>query len=360
MTTYNEVQDAHMALATGDDAGAGSGLTQWDNAKAAFIAGELIPPDILIGWDNDPPVYTQTEIGQMSSGMIKHSVTTGIKFGTWKSKHQFQTVQFIFWLMQTTGTPTTENTPAGYNTHALTIGATNIPDWHGIHFEREGIASNEIRLDLMGFLPSDLVINCGQAKDNRAATQEITIPYAYLNSSASDIAAQTPRPIGTTGSIQKDWNHAIIGNGAGVAPSGLTYNSNQLEVDVKDISIKLHRDYTFGRPVSGNFAEGLMGIFDYSVVLDVVPTGDLLYTVNKTKPESYAGDLDYIFSFPADATNDKITFTFDKMKVQKFSERNDWKQWLEGYSITLLPLDKTSSLTVTGIDNLDNTHFENP
>ena len=306
-----------MALSTGDDAGVGSGLTQWDNAKAAFIAGELIPTDILIGWDNDPPVYTQTEIGQMSSGMVKHAITTGINFGTWKSKHQFQTVQFIYWLMQTEGAPTTENTPVGFNTHLLTIGATNIPDWHGIHFEREGIASNELRYDFMGFLPSDLIINCGQSKDNRAATQEITIPYAYLNDSASDIAAQTPRPIGATGSIQKNWNHAIDGNGAGIAPSGLTDSGSQLEVDVKDISIKLHRDKTFGRPVGGNFADGLMEIFDYSVVLDVVPQGNLLYAVNKADPSTH--DIDYVFSFPADATNDKITFNFDKMILKKFN-----------------------------------------
>lgn len=347
-----------MALSTGDDTGVGSGLTQWDNAKAAFIAGELIPCDVLIGWDIDPPIYTQTEVGQMSSGMVKHAITTGIKEGVWRSMHKFQTVQFVFWLMQTTGTPTQEGVPASYNTHTLTIGATNTPDWHGIHFEREGITSNELRYDLMGFLPSDLVINCGQGKEARAATQEITIPFAYLNSSAGDIAAQTPRPIGTTGCIQKDWNQLIEGNGAGITPSGLTHAGNQLEVDIKNISIKLHRDYTFGRPVSGNFADGLLGIFDYSVILDVVPNGDLLYTVNRADRSTH--DIDYVFDFIADATNDKITFNFDKMKLQKFNEKNDWKSWLEGYTITLLPKDKTSSLTVTGIDNLDNTHFENP
>ena len=43
-----------------------------------------------------------------------------------------------------------------------------------------------------------------------------------------------------------------------------------------------------------------------------------------------------------------------------FDEVNDYNKYIEGYTITLEPLDKDSSLTVTGIDNLDNTHFENP
>jgi hypothetical protein len=263
--------------------------------------------------------------------------------------------------MQTAGAPTTEGVPAGYNTHTLTIGTSNTPDWHGIHFEREGITSNELRYDLMGFLPTDLVISCGQDINNQRAIQELTVAYAYAKTDASDIAAQTPRPTGTIGTKTKTWNHAITGNGAGHTPSGLTYNTNQLEVDVKRIEMHFHRDYVFGRPdTNGYYTSGLMLGWKYWVVLDVVPTGDLLYTVNRTAKESYAGDLDYDFYFTADATNDKQRFLFDKMYLVPFDEINDYNQWFEGYTITLEPLDETSSFTGTGIDGLDNDHYENP
>jgi hypothetical protein len=262
--------------------------------------------------------------------------------------------------MQTAGTPTTENTPVGYNTHALTIGASNVPDWHGIHFEREGITSNELRYDLMGALPSDLVIKCGES-ENYQAIQEITVPFAYLNTSAADIAAQTPRPSGSTGSIWKNWDHLITGNGAGRVPSGITYNTNQLEVDIIDVALHFHRNYAFGpKDVTGYPISGNMLGWDYYVVLDVIPTGNALYDLNKLKKESYVGDLDFDFSFTAQATNDKISFTYDKMYLVPFDEVNDYNKYFEGYSIILEVLDTTSSLTATGIDNLNDNAYENP
>ena len=321
----------------------------------------------MLGWHITPPSYNTTTIGPMTTSKVFHRFSTDRKEGMWRSKHEFQTLQFLFWLMQTTGTPTTENTPVGYNTQLLTIGATNVPLWNGIHFEREGITSNTLRYDLSGLLPSDLVINCGSSKDNYKATQEITIPFAFLKRDASDIAAQTPRPTGDTGSITKDWSHLITGNGAGTLPSGLTYNSNQLEVDVLDITLNFHRDYWFGTPSSSATAAirgtplfGYMLGWTYSVILNVIPTGDLLYTVNSTKKEDYAGDLDYDFYFTADATNDKDRFVYDKMYMKPFDEINDYNKYFEGYTITLEPLDTTSSLTATGISNLDNDNFENP
>lgn len=355
------MKDCHMALSTGDDAGAGAGLTAWRNADAAYIAGELIPVDRLLAWNIKEPTEITRKIGTFTTSRVDERIPVGREEGVWSSTHAFQTVQFCYWLMQTVGTPTTEGTPAGYNTHALTIGATNVPDWHGIHFEREGITSNELRYDIMGLLPSRLEIDCGIRRNKGKAIQTINIPFSYLKSDASALAAQTPRSIIATGSAWKDWNHAITGNGAGKAPSGLTYNSNQLEVDIIGINIVLEREYSFESPDTNGYPrDGLMLGWKYTVKLDVIPIGDLLYTVNRTAHDSYAGDLDYDFKFVADATNDNIRFLFDKMYLVPFDEVNDWSKWFEGYTITLEPLDNTSSLTVTGIDNLDNTHFENP
>lgn len=364
MTRYNNVENCHLALATGDDAGGGSGLTAWRNADAEFIAGELIPSDLLLGWNNKLPNYVTTKGGARTSSRIADRHSTGRQEGLWKSKHAFQTSQFLFWLMQTTGTPTTENTPAGYNTHALTIGATNVPKWHGLNFEREGITSNELRYAMMGALPSDLVISCVEgsgAPEDRLATQEISIPYAFLKDGVTEIAPQTVRPADATGSTWKTWDHLIAGNGCGRDPSGLKYNGVNLEVDVLSKHLHFHRDYAFGprddtgHPVNGN----LLG-WDYYITMDVQPIGDLLYDVNKLKPEAYAGDLDDVFSFTSDATNDKISFTYDKMYLVPFDEENDYKKNIEGYTITLEPLDVTSSLTVVGIDNLNNNAYENP
>ena len=367
MTAYNEMIDSHFALMMGDDAGAGAGLTDWLNAYAASVSGDLIPSDLPLGWNLKPPTWNTVRPGTFTTSKVSHRYSTNRGEGIWRSRHAFQTCQFLFWLMQTTGTPTTEGTPAGYNTHDLTIGLPNVPLWEGIHFEREGIASNTLRYDLYGMLPSDLVINCGQSKDNRKATQEITVPYAFLKRDASDITAQTPRPTGATGSIWKDWNSVITGNGGGDVPSGLTYNSNQLEVDVIDISLVFHRDYYFGpgsssatAAIRGTPLTGLMLGFDYKVILQVMPTGDLLYTLNSTKKEDYAGDLDYDFYFNADNTNDKIRFQYDKLYMVPFDELNDYDKAIEGYTITLEPLDKGASVNPIGIDNLDNTNFENP
>ena len=351
-----------MALATGNDAGVGSGLTDWLNGQAAFISGELIPSDLLLGWKNKPPVKITEEQGTMTTSKVSGRFSKNRQLGEWSSRHAFQTAQFCFWLMQTTGTPTNEGTPAGFNTTTLTIGAPNTPQWHGIHFEREGITSNELRYDITGVCPQDLVISCSPTLDEQKATQEITIPYAYLNTGASDIAAQTRRPAQATGSLWKTWNHLVTGNGAGKNPTGLTYNGNPLEVDVIGWQCKLHRDIFIGGipDTSGYFQEGLMLGWKYSYVLDVNPLGDALYDLNHVPKEDYAGDLDYDFSFNADNVNDKIGFNNDKLYLVPFDEDNDWNKYTESYPITLEPLDENSSLILTAIGNLDNTNFENP
>jgi hypothetical protein len=364
MVRYNDMVDCHIALATGDDAGAGAGLTAWRNADAAYVAGELIPCDTPLGWNFKPLHYTTVTDGSASASRVSDRYSTTRNAGTWTSKHAFQTCQFIWWLMQTAGTPTTEGTPAGYNTHTLTIGATNTPKWHGIHFEREGIVSSELRYDMMGLVPSDLVISCSQRKGETEAIQEITIPFAN-KVAGGNIAAQTPRPWGTTGSILKTWDHCITGNGGGLAANvtGLLYNGAGLGCDVKGHRLIFHRDVELSVPdVNGIHTIGQMHGWKYSVELDVMPTtgSSVLYALNGLKKESYAGDLDYAFAYIADATNDRIDFTYDKMYMLEFDENNDFSKRLEAYTITLEPLDTTSSLTVVGIDGLDNTHFENP
>jgi hypothetical protein len=358
--TYNSMINCHMALATGDDSGAGSGLTAWRNADAAFVAGELQAMDNPLGWTYKPLHYETRTPGAMTASRVSDRYSAKRNAIDWKSVHAFQTCQFVYWLMQTVGTPTTEGTPAGYNTHTLTIGNTTTPDWHGIHFERESIASNELRYDFMGALPTDLIIEVGASDELWIAKQYLTVQFAN-KVAGSDIAAQTPRPATTTGTIWKSWDHVIAGNGGGSVPSGLTYNNDQLECDVTRLKIYLHRGIEFSTPdINALYTIGLMKGWNYIFELDVIPTGGLIYSINGLKKESYAGDLDYDFKFEADATNDNIRFLFDKMYMREFDENNDYNKYIEGYTLFFEPLDTTSSLTVTGIDGIDNTGFENP
>jgi hypothetical protein len=367
LTLYNEVIDSHIALSTGDDAGGGSGLTAWLNAYIDFIAAELIPADLFLGWNFTPNSKLTNKHGSMSTSMVSDRYSTKRKQGVWKSKHAFQTAQFIYWLMG--GCTTTEGTPAGYNTHVVTVKTGNVPRWHGIKFEREGIAANALRYAMMGLLPSDLTINCGEKPETYDAIQEITVPYAYLNRAAANIAKQTDRPSGTIGSIWKDWNSLIVGNGAGKSANltGMLYNGNSLEFDHTHLSLQLHRNTKFTSPIthattaiSGTPSVGLMGLLDYKLIFDAQPIGNTLYDLCFVDKEDYAGDLDFDFYFKPDATNDNIRFVFDKMYMVPFDEVNDYDKYIEGYKITFEPLDRTSSLTVTGIDNLNNNHMENP
>jgi hypothetical protein len=356
MVKYNSMAAFHMAIATGNDAGGGSGLTAWRNGDAAFIAGELQACDIPLGWNYTPINYSTVTDGAASTSRVSDRYSINRNYGIWKSKHAFQTCQFIYWLMQTAAGETSGSDPY---THTLTIGTDNTPKWHGIHFERESIASNELRYDFMGLCPSDLVISCSKRKGERSAIQEITIPFAN-KVAGSNIAAQAQRPWGVTGTKKKTWNHCINGNGGGFVPSGLTYNGNQLECDVDGHRLIFHRDVELSVPdTNGLMTVGQMYGWKYSVELDVIPTGDLIYSLNGLKKEDYAGDLDYLFSYEVDAANDDIDFAYDKMYMLEFDEVNDYSQWKEAYTITLEPLDTTSSLTVVGIDDLAATAFGN-
>lgn len=349
---YNDAAGTHKAITK-----RGS-LTAWRNGDVKIASAECIPTDQLLQWDLQVPTPITEEYGTFKSSYINDRKSIGRRIGQWKSIHAFQTAQFCWWLMQTCST--TENTPVGYNTHAITLAAAPTPDNHGIHFERESISSEERRYDLLGFLPSDLVISCSET--SWPAKQELTVPFAFAKtSSTDDIAPQTKRPRATTGTIWKDWGHVVAGNGGGESPSGFTYNSNPMEVDIVGLRIMLHRNVEFGTFDSdAYYTQGFLRTFKYSVQLDVKPRGDSLYVLNETEAEDYATDLDYDMKFEADATNDNIRFLFDKMYMIPFDELNDWNKWFEGYTITLDPLDSTSSLTITGIDLLDDDHYEDP
>ena len=355
--------NTHLALATGDDAGGGSGLTAWRNADAAFIAGELQPTDQFIGGSpiKFPKPKTE-EMGALQATYIADRREAGRLRGSITLEFALQTAQFCWWLWQACST--TENTPVGYNTHAITLNATQTPVWHGFHLERETPSKNITRrVDMMGFLPKELRIRCDPSIFT--AIQTLIVDHAFYKPGASEIAPQTKRPALTIGTIKKNWSHLVAG-GLGENQTALTYVGTEIAVAIKGITIILTRKNKFGIPDANNYpAAGFLQGAKFSYELDVEPYDSAtlvdLFSLNDIKKSALAGDIDFDFKFEAQATNDYIRFNNDKLFMLPFDEMAiKREEWFEGYTITLEPLDDTSSLAITGVDSVNNNGFENP
>jgi len=355
--------NTHIAIATGDNAGGGVGLTDWINGKIKFITAELQPTDQFIGASpiKFPKPKTE-EMGALQATYIADRREAGRLRGSITLEFALQTAQFCWWLWQACST--TENTPVGYNTHAITLNAAQTPIWHGFHLERETPSKNITRrVDMMGFLPKELRIRCDP--EVFTTVQTLGVDFAYYKPGGDEVPPQTKRPSLTIGSIKKNWSHLVAG-GLGENQTALTYNNTAVAVAIKGITIILSRKNKFGIPDSDNYpAAGFLQGAKFSYELDVEPydssTLEDIFAINDLKKSAYAGDLDFDFSFIAQATNDKIRFNNDKLFLLPFDEMAIKRtEWFEGYTITLEPLDNTSSLAITGIDSVDNDGYENP
>lgn len=469
--------NTHLALATGDDSGGGSGLTAWRNADAAFIAGELQPTDQFIGGSFKFPKPKTQEVGALKATYIADRREAGREKGSLSLEFALQTAQFCWWLWQActtshsgaevstvkciaasamttsdyflintingagavvenyvwfqidaagadpapggtgievdilsgddadgvatklktkmdaegnygaavaTDTVTITNanagavvdasdvntdftigiTTQGTDSHAITLNAAQTPIWHGFHIERETPSKNITRrVALMGFLPNELRIRCDP--DVFTAIQTLGVDLAYYKPGVAEITPQTKRPSLTIGSIKKNWSHLVAG-GLGENQTALTYNGTAVAVAIKGITIILSRKNRFGIPDQNNYpAAGFMQGAKFAFELDVEPYDSStlvdLFALNDIKKSGLAGDIDFDFKFEAESTKDYIRLNADKLNMLPFDElairREDW---FEGYTIILEPLDDGSSLTITGIDTVDKTGFENP
>ena len=329
-------------------------LTAWRNADAKLTAAECEPTDILLAGGYFLPYDQTIRVGALG-GTKRKRVTTTRYPGTWRSHHCFQTAQFVYWVMCTSAD--TDNTPVGYNTHAITEKTTQTPLNFAMHVEHE-LTSEDRRHDLLGFIPTELTITCLQ--DGRAY-QELRGVFAK-HIAADELTPETERPIATTGSIWKNWKHAVTGTLGGAAQTALKYNSNELEIDITAIAHHIRRNYLLGVPdASGYYSVAVLNDLEYTVDITCKPRGSDLFTILNTAKESYAGDLDLDFYYTADATNDKIRFVYDKMYAVPFESRiPNYDEMFETYTFTLEELDDTSSLAVTGIDSLLETQYTNP
>ncbi len=332
-------------------------LTAWRNGDVKLATGECIAADPWIDAIITQPHEITTRQGK-PGGYIAGRYGGAMTDGFVRSTHRFNTVQFCYWLMQTASDPTTEGTPVSYNTHALTHPTVQTPFDLGMHYQT-ALTGNNLYWDLLGVLPQRLTISCSEY--DRTAKQVLEAKYAYLQS-ASDSFTKTARAEGTTGSITKTWDHAVTG-GMGAAQTvllGGTGAAANTECDIIGFTINLERNTWMGtRDANGYATAGLMQGFNWSIQLEVIPTGDALFTLARTKKVDYS-DLDLTFSMTADATNDKITFDFQKLFMTNFDRSMSYSQRPESYVINLEPYDQTSTCAITGIDSLDNDNYANP
>jgi hypothetical protein len=326
-------------------------LTAWRNADVKLATGECVAADQFKSCFLTLPTYQTTRRG--TSGYIKTRDTSMRKIGRYTGTHLFQTAQFIYWIMQACST--TENTPAGYNTHAITLNSSVTPLNFGIHFQHK-LTSNNLLWDALGLLPRELRISCSEI--NQVTTQQIMMDFAHANT-ASDDFTKVDRAGGTTGTVTKNWNHAVAG-GLGGDSSALSYNAGH-EWDVVGFDISLRRDNGFyARDSTGYPTIGEVYGFDWSITLNILPRGDMIWDIMNTEKASYAGDLDLDFKLQADATNDYVRFVFDKLYLMPTDKQASYDKYTDSYQLTFEPMSNASSLTVTAVDSLNNDHYENP
>lgn len=333
-------------------------LTAWRNGDVKLATGECITPDTFLSCNLTLPTPTTRRFGKQGK-WVRGRDTTGRTRGRYYGTHRLQTAQFTWWMMQTAA-PTTEGVPASYNTHECLHLASHVPKNLGIHFQNK-LTGNDELWDLLGLLPSRHTISCSERET--IATQLIEIPYSFAQVAGDDFT-KTHRAEGTTGTITKNWSHAVAGGlGLDAGATALQFDSSDTECDIVGFRIVEERRNSFHAADTDYYPTvGNMNELNFYVELDVLPTGDALRDIMQLDKSGYAGaDLDLEFSLEADATNDKITYKFETMYLVPIDKILDASNLApEQITITLEPLDETSVYTPTGIDSLNNDAYENP
>lgn len=347
-------KNTHIAVAQGDD------LTAWDNAQAALVSGECNPTDQFLGGTNFLPHDTTERFSSLAATRIPDRKSTGRIYGVFVGNFAFQTAQFIWWLQQAC---TTAGAGAPY-THTITTTTSNNPKYFGIHVEHES-TSNSRRRDLLGIIPKQLVIY-GSSKPGPdwKFKQTLSCDYAYCNSAAADIAAQTKRSATTEGTKWKPWSSICESDGTGLGGHAMdvfTYNTNALEIAVNSVTITLTNTGEFiGYDNAGYYRDAVLHTFDYSIDLGFIAKGDNLLALSYTDWASYAGDLDLTLKFTSHADNDEITMAFDKLYAVPFGEEAvRYDKHREEYTVHFEPYSSSSSLATTGEDSLTEGDYEN-
>lgn len=345
----------YIAAVQGNDAGAGAGLTEWDNAQALFVVGELKAIDWFIGASVRLTKPKTVNINPMSSAHYQKRLTTGRDLGRITSTHFLQTAIFTYYVM---GACTSV---AANALRAITKDTDETPLWVGFHLEKEGTNTSQ-RKDIMGVVPNRLNISVSEASP--IAKQTYTGEYSYNTpAQATDLA----EPVALVQATHPPFTWYNYRSSSGT--SAFTYNAGAaINVDIIGLDI----DFGWSGSIFGAYdANGYPNIgyhkppFTARVTVECVykdHTGADIQTISDLDHAAQAGDLTLIVNFYEDATN-YIEYTFTDMFIDPESFEEVFQSegdWFDGFRFDLVFRNETSSLAVACKDALGDTLYANP
>jgi len=345
----------YIASAQGDDAGAGTGLTEWDNAQAALIVTELKAMDWFIGASVIHTKPKTVNVNPMTSTHYPKRLVTGRTLGKIVSTHFLQTSVLSYYVM---GASTAVAADA---TRAITKDTNEIPLWVAFHLEKEG-SNTSRRKDIMGVVPNNLNVACSEQEP--IARQTYTGEFSFTGT-GGDLAQPTALVQATHPPFT--WSHYRSASGT----SAFTYNAGAaINVDIIGFNINFGwSGSTFGTYDANGYPNN--GYYDPPFTTRVTleckykdHTGTDIQTISDLAPASYAngGDLTLIINFYEDATN-YMEYTFTDMFVDPDSFEEVFQSegdWFDGFRFDLVFKDETSTLALSSRDNLGDTYYTNP
>ena len=354
MAAYMARDGYYIASVQGDDAGGGTGLTEWDNAQALLVVGELKAMDWFIGANVIFAKPATININPMTSTHYPKRLTTGRKLGRITSTHYLQTSVLSYYVL---GVSTSVAADA---TRAITKDTDEIPLWVGFHLEKEGASANQ-RKDIMGVVPNNLNISCSER--DTVARQTYTGEFSYSTPAQATNLAQPTQLVQATHPPFTWFNYRSASG-----TSDFQYNSGDINVDIIGFNVNfgwqgsIFGTYDInGYPNNGYYTPP----FTTRVTIECMykdAAGTDVQTISDLDHAAYAGDLDLIVNFYEDATN-YMEFTFDDMYIDPDSFEEVYQSegdWFDGFRFDLVFRNESSSLALSSRDNLGDTYYANP
>jgi hypothetical protein len=355
LTTYWARDHYQLSYAIGAPASTGADLTDWDNAQAALVVGDLNALDWWSSASVTLPRPRTILVNPATSSHYPRRLQVGRYLGKFSTTHFLQTGVLTYALM---GACTT--TEAATNTHDITKSTGTTPCNLAFHLEKEGTNAQR-RLDLMGFVPRSLDISVSEKAP--MAYQTYLGEFSYANVAAADLACPTALTQATH--VPYNWYHFKSASGT----SAFLYGAHALNLDIVDLKMHLGWEGSlFGQydangypnnglvvPPFNSHVELGIRVQDAAVDTGIDAIADLVHT-------SYAHDIGFVADFYESATR-YLKYTWADMYVDPESFEEVFQEegeWYNGVKITLRFKDETSSLVVQEKNALNNDYYENP
>ena len=333
---------------------AGIGLTQWDNAHAALLVGEIKAMDWLIRAGIVHTKPKTIKVNPMSSVRYSKRLTTGRFLGRISATHYLQTGILTYAML---GAATAVS---GGAVRDITVDTNEVPIWLGFYAKKKGTTASRFK-DCLGVVPRSLDISCSEIQP--IAYQTYNGEFAF-SGAGGDLAEQTKLVQATYAPYSwYDYKNAL-------GASAFLYNTGAINVEI--IGFNLHYEWTnalfgtydeSGYPTNGLISPPLLS----KVTLDCRrkdAAGTDIEAISDLDHESYAGtgEVNLIIDFYKAATRYlKYTHTDMYVDPNSFEERlvSDG-DWFDGVSFDLEFKNETSSVAVKTIDALADTYYTNP